>query len=311
MNANEHSPRAVSPSTSSAGAPVHHERTVPSVQELLTESDKMRELAFKLQPPGSEEPPRQTPRLSKQLRQQYERWYADALTLIDDASRDEFRNLYEGGTVVQRIRSFLAEPTARNFFYTVASEGIISPWKHPVQETFISSLDSQRAMLRHSAASSRSRASCRAVLEHLEPIMRRVPVFVKRLDERRNGERLTISNEYDFQDVLEALLRLHFDDVRPEEPTGSTAGSSARGDFLLQEAGVMVEAKMMRPSLTTKKLRDEIIVDQRLYREHKQSTALLVVVYDPDRRIRNPAAFETDLNGTGDLTTRVVVISGR
>ena len=52
---------------------------------------------------------------------------------------------------------------------------------------------------------------------------------------RRHGERetLIIKDEYDVQDLLHALLKLHFSDVRPEEWTPSNAGNSNRMDFLL------------------------------------------------------------------------------
>src|SRR5262249_26333852 len=44
----------------------------------------------------------------------------------------------------------------------------------------------------------------------------------------------TIEDEYDVQDLLEGLLRLHFTDVRREEYTPSYAGNTSRMDFLLK-----------------------------------------------------------------------------
>ena len=53
-------------------------------------------------------------------------------------------------------------------------------------------------------------------------ICHRFHVVAKQLAHRReNRPTLTIGDEYDVQDLLHALLRLHFEDVRPEEWTPS------------------------------------------------------------------------------------------
>jgi hypothetical protein len=55
--------------------------------------------------------------------------------------------------------------------------------------------------------------------------------------DREGGDRhdgrptLGVGDEYDVQDLLHALLRLFFDDIRPEERTPSYAGESTRMDF--------------------------------------------------------------------------------
>jgi hypothetical protein len=59
---------------------------------------------------------------------------------------------------------------------------------------------------------------------------------------RPSGRTLVISDKYDVQDLLNAMLRLYFDDVHPEEPTPSFGGAS-RTDFLLKEEQIVVEAK--------------------------------------------------------------------
>ncbi len=46
-----------------------------------------------------------------------------------------------------------------------------------------------------------------------------------------NRESLVISDEYDVQDLLHALLHIYFDDIRPEEWTPNYAGGSSRVDF--------------------------------------------------------------------------------
>jgi REase_DpnII-MboI len=52
-----------------------------------------------------------------------------------------------------------------------------------------------------------------------------------------------MKDEYDVQDSLHALLKLHFDDVRREEWTPSYAGSQSRMDFLLKREKIVVETK--------------------------------------------------------------------
>ena len=63
---------------------------------------------------------------------------------------------------------------------------------------------------------------------------RRFPLFVDRLQNRqRSRNPVCVDDEYDVQDLLHAILKLHFDDVRPEEVTPSYAGSASRVDFYL------------------------------------------------------------------------------
>lgn len=50
-----------------------------------------------------------------------------------------------------------------------------------------------------------------------------------------NRDTINISDEYDVQDLLHALLLIFFDDVRPEEWTPTYAGGALRMDFLLRQ----------------------------------------------------------------------------
>ena len=67
----------------------------------------------------------------------------------------------------------------------------------------------------------------------------------------RHDNRMTIevNDEYDVQDLLHALLKLFFDDVRAEEWTPSYAGKSARMDFLLKKEQLITNL-FIRQSLT-------------------------------------------------------------
>ena len=74
------------------------------------------------------------------------------------------------------------------------------------------------------------------------------------LHRRENRATLVINDEYDVQGLLHALLRLYFDDIRPEERTPSYAGGSSRMEFPLKGHDIVVEAKMTRKGLTANEL---------------------------------------------------------
>ena len=106
---------------------------------------------------------------------------------------------------------------------------------------------------------------------------------------------LDVTDEYDVQDLLHALLRLHFTDIRKEEWTPSYAGSSSRMDFLLKNEEVVIEVKMMRKGLKNKDVVDQLLVDIARYEEHPLCKTLVCFVYDPDGRLGNAAAIVSDL----------------
>ena len=109
-------------------------------------------------------------------------------------------------------------------------------------------------------------------------------------------ETLIIKDEYDVQDLLHALLKLHFSDIRPEEWTPSYAGNSNRMDFLLKEAHIAIEVKMTRDNLKDKEIGEQLIIDIDKYQQHPDVDTLYCFVYDPDGNIRNPRGLESDLN---------------
>jgi hypothetical protein len=128
------------------------------------------------------------------------------------------------------------------------------------------------------------------------------------LDRYSNRETVRIIDEYDVQDLMHALLRFHFDDVRAEEVTPSVGGKSGRMDFLLKRERLVVETKMTRKSLGQREVGDELIIDMKRYRSHPDYRTLVCLVYDPGGYCHAPAALENDLTGVdGDFHTRVVV----
>jgi hypothetical protein len=118
---------------------------------------------------------------------------------------------------------------------------------------------------------------------------------------------MTMTDEYDVQDLLGALLQLHFDDVRPEEWTPSYAGNASRMDFLLKPEQIVIETKMTRENLGQKEIANQLAVDILRYQAHHDCKTLICFVYDPTGKCSQPAALENDLsNDHGNL--RVIVI---
>lgn len=127
-------------------------------------------------------------------------------------------------------------------------------------------------------------------------IFNRFNTVARQLQRRHDGRgTLVIKDEYDVQDLLHALLLMHFCDVRPEEWTPSYAGGSKRMDFLLKESEIAIEVKMTRKGLGDKELGEQLIIDITNYKQHKGCKCLFCFVYDPEGIIRNPRGIENDL----------------
>ena len=120
-------------------------------------------------------------------------------------------------------------------------------------------------------------------------------------------ETLTIKDEYDVQDLLHALLKLHFSDVRPEEWTPSYAGNSNRMDFLLKDEKIAIEVKMASKKLKDKEIGNQLIVDIAKYKQHSDVKALYCFIYNPDGYVNNPAGLENDLNKQSTSAFKVKV----
>jgi DNA-binding response OmpR family regulator len=127
----------------------------------------------------------------------------------------------------------------------------------------------------------------------------------KRHDAR---ETLTIQDEYDVQDLLRSMLRLYFDDIRPEEWTPSYAGGSSRVDFLLKAHKIVIEVKKTRKNLRQKEAAEQLIIDAEKYTKLQDCRALVCLVYDPDHYIQNVAGFESDLAHLSKGELRVIPI---
>jgi hypothetical protein len=146
----------------------------------------------------------------------------------------------------------------------------------------------------------------------ISALCRRFQLFADRLRTRqRSRPPLEITDEYDVQDLLHAILRLHFDDVREEEWTPSYAGNASRVDFYLPREQMIVEAKMTRRGLGQREVADELIIDKERYSNMEKVRDLVCFVYDPERRCRNPTALEGDLQEDSDRLRTTVIVCPR
>lgn len=143
----------------------------------------------------------------------------------------------------------------------------------------------------------------------LETLCNKFHLVARQLRKRHdNRATLTIGDEYDVQDFLHGLLRIFFDDIRPEEYTPSYAGKSSRMDFLLKDCRVVVETKMTRKDLGAKEIGTQLIDDIARYRKHQDCNTLFCFVYDPEGYIANPSGIEKDLStNENGFTVKVLI----
>ncbi|MBK7975134.1 MAG: hypothetical protein IPK07_18255 [Deltaproteobacteria bacterium] len=146
-------------------------------------------------------------------------------------------------------------------------------------------------------------------LQVVERLCDRYHIAARQLRDRY-GKRptLDVTDEYDVQDLLHALLRLHFDDVRKEEYVPSYAGRNTRADFLLKAEQLIVECKKTRAGLGAAEVGGQLIEDIARYQGHPDCRVLVCFVYDPEGLIGNPRGIETDLSRQADgITVRVLI----
>jgi hypothetical protein len=144
----------------------------------------------------------------------------------------------------------------------------------------------------------------------VEKICSRFHLVARQLRDRHDDRHtIDIQDEYDVQDLLHSLLKIFFDDIRPEEYTPSYAGKSSRMDFLLKGYDTVVEVKMTRKGLGAKEVGSQLIDDIVRYQKHQECKTLICFVYDPEGRCANPTGIENDLSGNkDDLEVKVIII---
>jgi hypothetical protein len=146
-------------------------------------------------------------------------------------------------------------------------------------------------------------------MARIERLLSRFHVVARQMRSRyERRSTLEVQDEYDVQDLLHALLKTDFDDIRTEEWTPSYAGAASRMDFLLKEEQTVVEVKKTRATLKEKDIGSQLLVDVQRYRTHPDCKVLICFVYDPEGLIGNPRGLINDLQKQSTAELKVVVI---
>ena len=130
----------------------------------------------------------------------------------------------------------------------------------------------------------------------LDKIFKRFHKIAQEMRDRyADRNTLIVKDKYDVQDLLRGILRLYFDDIRPEEYSPSNSGSNSRIDFILKSEEIGIEVKMTNESLKDKQLGDQILIDIGRYKEHPNCSKLFVFIYDNMDFIKNKQGLKRDL----------------
>lgn len=138
-------------------------------------------------------------------------------------------------------------------------------------------------------SSSKSMESAKLIIRIMSNWSNMVASFTKH---RKDISPIKITNKPEMQYLLEGVLRLLFNDVRPETYTPNHGNKSNRTDFLLPKDRILIECKMTREGLNDTKLSEALIIDKEHYRKHSGIDRILCLVYDPERRIQNPEGIK-------------------
>lgn len=194
------------------------------------------------------------------------------------------------------------------------NERLGAPWFHSIRYAHKINLEVREAIDHALSLSKDAGAAQASPIERLRRIAARLPLIAQQLLNRRSKAgiprpTLTIEDEYDVQDLLHAILRLDFDDIRPEEWSPSYAGSSKRMDFLLKTESIVIEVKKTREGLGQKEIGEQLTIDIANYRKHKDCRHLFCLVWDKDGMIQNPFGLRADLeeSNSGFVSVAIAV----
>ena len=167
--------------------------------------------------------------------------------------------------------------------------------------TLIDLLENDYIQLSNGETKNKSQQELNLLFERLFKVARQLR------NRHDNRDTISISDEYDVQDLLHALLLIFYDDVRPEEWTPSYAGGALRMDFLLKEIDTVIEVKKTRPNMSNKDLGEQLIIDIEKYQTHPNCKQLCCFVYDPEGILGNPMGIKNDLESTHEGFLKVYI----
>lgn len=152
-------------------------------------------------------------------------------------------------------------------------------------------------VVQHNAPSIQQKDETQITLEKLANLFAKFHRIAQTLRNRHeNRQTLIIQDEYDVQDLLRALLKEHFNDVRDEDYVPSYAGSNSRVDFVLKNEKVVIEVKMTNERLKDKEVGSQLLIDIGRYKNHPDCKVLVLFIYDKGDFIQNKPGLIRDLN---------------
>jgi hypothetical protein len=121
----------------------------------------------------------------------------------------------------------------------------------------------------------------------------RLPNAARILASRRAKKKpFAITDEYDVQDLLHAVLRAYLKYSVQEEPLSKIGGvRSSRADVAIEELGTIVEVKYVRGPADQQRLIDEYSNDLLLYTAWPHLKHLIFLVYN-SQDLRDPEALD-------------------
>lgn len=107
---------------------------------------------------------------------------------------------------------------------------------------------------------------------------------------RKDKPPYTICDEYDVQDLLQAILRAYFKHSVQENPLPKNAGLSSRADLSVEELGAIIEIKYARRHTDQERFVREFAQDQQSYTQWQHLKHFVYVVYRSDN-LKDPEAL--------------------
>jgi hypothetical protein len=142
---------------------------------------------------------------------------------------------------------------------------------------------------------SKRQRNVRPALEVLESLLRRMPCVVAELRWRQTDKPvLRIEDERDLEDLIRAILPLHFDAIRPETRTPAYSHCT-RTDLLLPQERIALTMKIARRGLSEIELGDQVEQDVAHYCQRANCRTVVAYIHDPEALLHDRALFERTL----------------
>jgi hypothetical protein len=124
-------------------------------------------------------------------------------------------------------------------------------------------------------------------------ICQRLPDAERVLATRHRGKSpYVVADEYDVQDLLQAVIRAYLKYSVQEEPIGKVGGAkSGRADLAIEDLGVIVEVKFVRGPADQNRIVEEFAQDLLQYSKWQPLKTFIYMVYN-SRDLRDPEALE-------------------